>query len=163
MITTSKRLNLRQLTLDDAAFVMSLFNDPDCIEHIGDKGIRSLEDAKQYLLEGPMAMYQQHGFGLWVVELKSDQTALGLCGLLKRDYLESPDIGFAFLPESRGQGYALEAARATMLHAKESNLLSVCAIVSPENNASISLLEALDMRFAGEIDTGDGRPTHLYQ
>ena len=163
MITNSERLNLRELTLDDADFVLELFNDPDCIEHIGDKGLRSLEGATKYLLEGPMAMYQQHGFGLWLVEHKSDGVKVGLCGLLQRDYLQYPDIGFAFLPVFRGKGYALEAAQATMEYARKNNLDTICAIVSPENDASIALLKALGMNFVSEQDTGDGRPTHLYQ
>jgi ribosomal-protein-alanine N-acetyltransferase len=105
------RLILRELTVEDAPFILELVNDPDWRHFIGDRGIRTLVDAGAYILGGPVAMYRRLGFGLWHVALK-DQTPIGICGLIKRDTLDHVDIGFAFLPGFRGRGYAYEAASA---------------------------------------------------
>ncbi|MBS1785279.1 MAG: GNAT family N-acetyltransferase [Acidobacteria bacterium] len=140
------RLHLRPFQLDDAAFVLRLLNEPSFIENIGDKGVRTLDDARRYLTTGPMASYAAHGHGLLAVERTSDGAPIGMCGLLKRDTLEHPDLGYAFFPEAWGQGYALEAARAVLQNAKRDRVL---AIVSPGNAASIRLLEKLGFTFEG--------------
>jgi RimJ/RimL family protein N-acetyltransferase len=151
MTTTTietERLQLRRLTLDDAAFIVELLNQPSWLLYIGDKGVRTLDDACRYLNEGPLAMYERHGFGLYRVGLKGDDAPIGLCGLIKRDTLEDVDIGFAFLPQYWGQGYAYEAAAATMAHGhRVLGLPRIVAIVSPGNQASIRLLEKLGLQF----------------
>ena len=111
-ICETERLILRQLEKDDAAFIFRLVNEPSFIENIGDKGVRKLDDAWQYILQGPMASYEKNGFGLWLVQLKDTLTPIGICGLIKRDGLDEPDIGYAFVPEFWSNGYALEAASA---------------------------------------------------
>lgn len=136
------------MEFDDAPFVLRLLNEPSFLENIGDKGVRSLEDAKRYMREGPMAMYEQFGFGLWHVARKSDGASVGMCGLLKRDILPDVDIGYAYLPEFWGQGYAFEAAEGTLRHAAEKfGLRRLIGVVSVGNQGSIRVLEKLGMRF----------------
>lgn len=138
------RLHLRPFTLDDAPFILSLLNEPSFLQHIGDKGVRDLEGAKGYLTNGPMASYARHGHGLMAVVLKETGEPIGMCGLLKRDNLDHPDLGYAFVPEFWSKGYALEAARAVLEEAKFGRVL---AIVSQGNAASIRLLEKLGFTF----------------
>jgi RimJ/RimL family protein N-acetyltransferase len=148
LVLETERLLLRPLTTDDAPFILTLLNEPSFLRFIGDKKVRNLEDARQYILTGPMASYQRHGLGLLAVELKASQTPIGMCGLLKREELPEPDIGFAYLPDFWGQGFAFEAAKAVMNDARESLKLNrVLAIVNPDNDASIKLLERLGLKF----------------
>src|SRR5690349_10085825 len=102
IVMNTGRLVLRQFSLDDAPFILRLLNEPSFVQHIADKGVRDLEGARGYLREGPMASYERHGFGLWLVSLAGGDTAIGMAGLLKRDYLDHMDIGYAFLPEYGG-------------------------------------------------------------
>jgi ribosomal-protein-alanine N-acetyltransferase len=142
------RLVLRRLELDDAAFVVRLLNEPSFLENIGDRGVRDEQDAHRYLREGPMAMYAKYGFGLWHASLKSDGTAIGMCGLLQRNTLPDADIGYAYFPAHWGKGYALEAAEATLRHAAEKfGLRRVIAVVSQGNAGSIRVLEKIGMQF----------------
>ena len=106
-VLETERLRLRRLTVDDAAFILELVNDPSWLRFIGDRGVRNLDDARSYILKGPVASYEKHGFGLWLVELKAEATPIGICGLLQRDTLPDVDIGFALLPQFCGQGYAV--------------------------------------------------------
>jgi RimJ/RimL family protein N-acetyltransferase len=148
LVLETERLLLRPLTTDDAPFILTLLNEPSFLRFIGDKKVRNLEDARQYILTGPMASYERHGLGLLAVELKASQTPIGMCGLLKREELPEPDIGFAYLPDFWGQGFAFEAAKAVMNDARESLKLNrVLAIVNPDNDASIKLLERLGLKF----------------
>ena len=110
------RLVLRWLTADDAAFIFRLVNDPTWIRYIGDKGVRTLEDAQRYIEEGPGEMYSRLGHGLYLVEIKGSGEPAGICGLIRRESLKDVDLGFAFLPEFRGRGYAFESASAVMIH-----------------------------------------------
>ncbi len=147
-ILATDRLLLRQLTREDAEFIFALMNDPSWLRFIGDRGVRTLEDARQYILNGPSASYEQHGFGLYLTELKESSTAIGICGLLKRPTLADVDLGFAFLPKYWGKGYALEAAEATLALGKNTfGLWRVVAITSPENERSIKVLEKLGFTF----------------
>ncbi|MBC8028105.1 MAG: GNAT family N-acetyltransferase [Steroidobacteraceae bacterium] len=142
------RLVLRRLDFTDAAFIAQLLNEPSFLQNIGDRGVRTEEDAPRYLREGPMAMYAKYGFGLWHVSLKSDGTPIGMCGLLKRDTLPDADIGYAYLPAHWGKGYALEAAEATLRQGAERfGLRRVIAVVSPGNVGSIRVLEKIGMQF----------------
>ncbi|MDT8437861.1 MAG: GNAT family N-acetyltransferase [Wenzhouxiangellaceae bacterium] len=163
-VLTTARLKLRQLTDADAAFLVRLLNDPAFIANIGDRGVRDEADARAYLATGPRASYHKHGFGLYRVE-RDDGTPIGICGLLKRENLELPDIGYALLPEHRGSGYAREAAVAVLGEARDRfRLVEICAVVSPGNAPSIALLEALGFVFDSEIAWGDpATPTLLYR
>ena len=142
------RLRLRQLTADDAAFIFKLVNDPAWLRYIGDRNVRTLDDARNYILKGPAASYEKHGFGLWLTELKADATPIGICGLIRRDTLPDVDIGFALLPEFCGQGYITEAGRATLDYGRAKlGLKRIVAITAPDNQASIRTLEKLGLRF----------------
>lgn len=152
MVLTTERLRLARLQPDDAAFIHALVNDPDWLAHIGDRGVRTLEDARAFIANGPAAMYARLGHGLYRVDRLSDDMPIGLCGLLKRDTLADIDIGYAFLPAYRGQGYALEAAQAVIVEARERvGAARVLAITSPGNLASARLLEKLGMRQQGRM------------
>lgn len=147
-ICETQRLRLRQLQKDDAAFILELLNEPSFLENIGDKGVRTLDDARQYILTGPMASYDKHGFGLYLVQLREDFTPIGICGLLQRDGLDDPDIGYAFLPRFWSKGYAFEAASAVLTWAKNTlGLKRIVAITAPENHSSIRVLNKLGLQF----------------
>ena len=147
-VLESNRLSLRRLTLADAEFILGLVNQPSWLRFIGDKNVRTLDDARNYLRTGPLDMYQRFGFGMFMVERKEDGVAVGTCGLLKRDILPEPDLGYAFLPEFWGQGYALEAATAMLEYGHYSHELTrILAIVSPGNERSIRVLERCGMRY----------------
>jgi RimJ/RimL family protein N-acetyltransferase len=141
------RLILRRFSLDDAAFVFRLVNDPAWLEHIGDRKVRTLEDARAYLRRGALAMYETMGFGMYVVALKESGEPIGTCGLVKRDGLDDVDIGFAFLPQYRGQGFAFESAAAVLGHARALGLKRIVAIVSAANHRSIRILEKIGLTF----------------
>jgi len=160
LILETERLNLRRFSADsDSPFALTLLNEPSFLQYIGDKKVRNLDDARQYLLNGPIASYEKNGFGLYAVELKESQTSIGMCGLIKREELPEPDIGFAFLPEFWKKGYAFEAAAAVMKDARATlNLGRILAIVNPDNYASMKLLERLGLRFERMLDHG----TKLY-
>lgn len=142
------RLELRRLTVDDSPFILRLLNEPSFLQHIGDRGVRFLADATQYILSGPIASYERYGFGLFLVELREDHTPIGICGLLKRDALDDVDVGFAFVPESWSKGYAYESVVGTLAYARDTHHLKrVVAITSPDNVASINLLVKLGFYF----------------
>jgi ribosomal-protein-alanine N-acetyltransferase len=152
------RLILRELTVEDAPFVLELVNDPDWLRFIGDRSIRTLGEAGAYILGGPIAMYRRLGFGLWLVELKAG-TQIGICGLIKRDTLDHVDIGFAFLPAYRGQGYAFEAAVASLDYGRDIlRLERIVATTTLDNAASGRLLERLGLRFERTISPVGDRP-----
>jgi RimJ/RimL family protein N-acetyltransferase len=148
MILSTERLILREIVDDDAAFILTLLNDASFITNIGDRGVRTLDDARAYIRKGPAASYAQHGFGLWLVEVKETGKPAGICGLLKRDFLEHPDIGFAFLPPYQSKGYGFESAAAVLQYARDRiGVTRVLAIVNGDNTASARLLEKLGMSF----------------
>jgi RimJ/RimL family protein N-acetyltransferase len=147
-VADTGRLSLRHLALTDAAFILELVNDPDWLRHIGDRGIHTEDAARDYITHGPCAMYARFGFGLYRMELRESGAPIGLCGLVKRDWLDDVDIGFALLPAYRGQGYAHEAAASTLNHGRTVlGLNRIAAIVSPDNTDSIRLLERLGLHF----------------
>lgn len=149
-VLETERLSLRQLTVDDAPFMLALLNEPSFLRFIGDRGVRTLAQARDYLLNGPMASYARWGYGLYLAELKTDQTPIGICGLVKRDFLPDPDIGFAFQPAFWSKGYAFEAASAVLTYAREVlQLKRIAAIVAPDNERSVRVLEKLGLRFEG--------------
>ena len=162
-VIETARLRLREVGLDDAPFILELLNDPAWLRYIGDRGVRTLEDARRYVEEGPLRMYADHGFGLYLVERRTDGAALGLCGLIRRDTLPDVDIGFALAAQFRGEGYAYEAAAATLRHARRPlGLERVVAIASPLNAASSRLLERLGLRFERTIEFGPRAETLNY-
>jgi len=154
----TERLTLRKLSVEDAPFILRLVNEPSFLQFIGDKGVRNLEDARQYILNGPVASYAQNGFGLFLVQLKANQVPLGMCGLLKRETLEDVDIGFAFLPEFWNKGYAFEAAAVVLSYAKDVlKLPRIVAITNKDNDASGKLLEKLGFHFDRLIKLSDDK------
>jgi ribosomal-protein-alanine N-acetyltransferase len=147
-VLETDRLALRRLAADDAGFLVELLNEPSFLLHIGDKGVRTEADACRYLEAGPRASYDHFGFGLYRVGLKETGEPIGMCGLLKREWLADVDIGFAFLPRFWAKGYAFEAASGVLLHAREAfGLKRIVAITSPDNVASIRLLAKLGFTF----------------
>ena len=127
-------------------------NEPSWIQFIGDKGIKTRDDALRYLENGPIAMYQRMKFGLYAVELKERRELIGMCGLIKREALEDVDLGFAFLPEFWRNGYAFEAASAVMSYGKNAlGLERIVAILSQDNLRSSRLLEKLGFRREGNF------------
>ncbi len=144
----TSRLTLRQLTLDDAPFILELLNDPSFLRFIGDRGVRNLDDARKYLQNGPLESYTRNGFGLYLTQLKDGDIPIGMCGLIKREGLDAPDIGYAFLPPYWGKGYATEAADAVMAYGRTRlGLDRIVAITTPDNDASIRVLEKISLRF----------------
>jgi RimJ/RimL family protein N-acetyltransferase len=147
-ILETARLILRQLRPDDAEFMFELLNDPSFIQNIGDRHIRTLDDARSYIMNGPVASYAKNGFGLYLVVLKETNESIGICGLIKRDGLDDVDIGYALLPKFWSKGYAVEAAQATKMYAKDViGLKRIVAIVDPANGGSIRLLEKIGLRY----------------
>ena len=155
----TERLLLREITTDDAAFLLRLLNEPSFISNIGDRNVRTIEDAKRYALNGPIASYEQHGFGLYLVVLKETGEAMGICGLVKREVFADADIGYAFLPEYWGKGYAIEATAATKGYAfGQLGQRRLLAIVNPENESSIKLLKKLGLGFSRMVRMSDDAP-----
>jgi RimJ/RimL family protein N-acetyltransferase len=151
-ILETERLFLREFPLDDTAFIIELLNSPGLIKYIGDRNIKTEQQALAYLHNGPLKSYQQNGFGLSMVEKKEGHVPIGMCGIIKRDTLNNPDIGFAFLPEYYGQGYALEIASATLDYAKQTLRFPVIsAITLPGNSRSVRLLEKIGLQFSKTI------------
>ena len=151
-ILETERLILRRFTLDDCPLILHLLNEPLFLRFIGDKNVRTLEDAGQYLRHGPLASYDKHGFGLFHVSLKTDGTPIGMCGLLKRDTLDDVDVGFAYLPQFGGQGYATEAAQATLHYGRTVlGLKRIVAITAPDNTASMNVLKEIGLRHTATL------------
>jgi len=163
-ILDTERLRLRHFTNDDAEFVLGLLNEPSFLRYIGDKRVRNLDDARQYIANGPIASYERNGFGLYLVELKEDCAPIGMCGLIKRDGLPDPDIGFAFVPEYWSRGYAVEAAAAVMKYARDTFRLNrILAITSLDNEASGRLLAKIGFRLERTIKLSeDGEELKLF-
>ncbi len=164
-VATTDRLSIELLTSQDGGFMLELLNDPAFIRNIADRGVRTLDQARDYLESGPLASYREHGFGMYALRLKDDGTTIGLCGLVKRPSLDHPDIGYALLPDWRQQGFALEASLAVRdLAVNKLGLDHLLAIVSPHNLASRALLEKLGLRENGSVRlTPEDEPVCLYE
>jgi RimJ/RimL family protein N-acetyltransferase len=148
IVLETNRLRLRLMSPDDADFILRLLNEPSFIQNIGDRGVRTLEDARAYISKGPIASYEKHGFGLWLVETKAPGEPIGICGLLKRDVLPDVDIGYALRPEFWAKGYALESASGVLTYARSTlGLKRVVAVVNANNQSSIRLLEKMGFEF----------------
>jgi RimJ/RimL family protein N-acetyltransferase len=152
MIFQTPRLTLREATQDDAPFIYELLNSPNWIAQIGDRSIRTLDAAANYVVTRLQPQYVTYGFGLWLVELQAGEVPIGICGLLRRAGLDDPDIGFAFLPGYEGLGYAFEAAQASLAFARRQlGISKVLAITTETNARSIQLLERIGLRHTGEV------------
>ncbi len=144
----TERLILSEFSVNDAPFILEMLNDPGWLQFIGDRGIRTLEDAKDYIIEKLQKSFEEQSFGMLLVKLKDSEIPIGTCGLLKRDYLDDMDIGFAFLPAYRGKGYAFEAASATIEWGKKMlGVKRVLAFTDMNNRASIQLIKKLGMQY----------------
>ncbi|MFC5460332.1 GNAT family N-acetyltransferase [Massilia niabensis] len=164
VVLQTGRLRLRHMAASDAAFMLDLLNEPSYLRFIGDRGVRTLDAARDYILGGPADMLRRLGFSFYVVELEESGSPVGVCGLAKRDFLDDVDIGYAFASPHWGQGYAYEAASAVLAHAKNDiGLKRIVATVRPDNAASIRLLEKLGLRFERSIEPAGHTPElHLF-
>lgn len=152
----TERLLLSELTPDDAGFILQLLNEPSFLDNIGDRGVRDLDGAVRYILDGPVNSYARYGHGLLRVSLRDSGEPIGMCGLLKRDALPDADLGYAFLPRHWSRGYAIESGTAVLRHAREVLALPrVLGLVDPANQPSIKVLERLGLRFERELRMGE--------
>lgn len=163
LVCETQRLTIRQLNLNDAAFIVQLLNEESFIRYIADKNVRTHADAIDYLTDGPLSSYQAYGFGLSLVQLKGTETPIGLCGLLKRKGLEHPDLGYAFLPEFCGKGYANEAAESVLKDGIVTHALNIIwAVTMPDNLSSNNLLKKVGFKLNGTIELYDSE-NNLYE
>jgi [ribosomal protein S5]-alanine N-acetyltransferase len=154
----TERLSLRRMHAADAPYLLEQLNQPSFIRNIGDRKVRTLEDAQRYLRDRVIASYERHGFGMYVVELKGTGEPVGMAGLVKRDSLEDVDIGYALLERHWGQGYAIEATTAVLAHARnELGLARVVAITEPDNAGSQAVLRKLGLRFVRILELPEGK------
>ena len=157
IIIETERLALRHATLDDAEFILRLLNEPSFLRFIGDRGVRTLDDARRYIADRFIASYERNNFGLWIVERRASPGAIGISGLVKRDTLPDPDIGFAFLPEFWSKGYAFESAAAVKEHALGTlGLPRLLAITNDDNAGSIRIVEKIGLAFVRMIALSPG-------
>lgn len=162
-ILETERTILREITTDDAKFILKLLNEPSFIKYIGDRNVRSVEQAREYIESRFLVSYKDHGFGLYKVELKTDGTPIGICGFVKRESLPDADIGFAFLAQFEKQGYGFETADAIMKYGKDVlNFGRVLAIASLANESSHRLLEKLGLNFERLIKVSDDEELKLF-
>jgi RimJ/RimL family protein N-acetyltransferase len=158
-VLETDRLVLRKLSTDDAEFILELLNEPSFLRFIGDKGVRTLDDAREYIVQGPISSYELHGFGLYLTALKEGAVPIGICGLLKRQSLADVDIGFAFLPRFWSKGYALESALAVKAYGLDIlGLKRIVAITNADNEASIKLLEKIGLTYERLVRLSDDGP-----
>ena len=148
----TERLSVRRIGLEDAGFMLAMLTDPGFLTQIGDRGVRTLEDAEDYIRDRVLASYEEHGFGMYLVSLKKTREAIGTVGFVRRTGLNAPDIGFAFLEQHTGQGYGQEAARALIDWGRRTlNIGPLLAITAPDNAASAALLRTLGFRETGRV------------
>jgi len=162
-ILETERLSLREVAADDAAFIYALYNEPSFHRYIGDKGVKDLGAAEKYIAANFTKSYSDNGFGLWLVELKETESPVGICGFVKRETLEFPDIGFAFRAEHERKGYGFESANASLEHAREHlGLTKILAIATKDNTASGKLLGKLGFSLDGDLPMPSGETLDLY-
>jgi RimJ/RimL family protein N-acetyltransferase len=163
-VIESARLVLREFDLDDAEFILELLNESAFVRFIGDKGVRTRADAREYLQKGPLDSYRRFGFGLYLASLRADGMPIGMCGLVKREELADVDVGFALLARHCSRGYAAEAAAAVLEYGRRAlNLRRIVAIAKPDNEASVAVLEKIGLGFERMIRlSGDGPELKLF-
>ena len=160
-IIETDRLLLRQITIDDAAFMLDLLNQPSFIQFIGDRGVRTLDDAREFILTRYIAAYERLGFGIYLTVLRESEIAIGICGLVKRDGLDDVDVGYAFLPQYWSKGYASESVSAVLAYARNTlGIRRVLGITTPDNDGSIRVLKKAGFTF-GRMVTLPGGETEL--
>ena len=164
MIVETQRLILREITIEDAKFLLRLANEPSFVSNIGDKGLRNLKDAERFILDGYWTNQELPGYGMFLVELKAGGIPIGGCGLLYRKALDVTDIGFAFLPEYWNRGFAYEAAEAILKYGHSTlGVDKIVGLTSADNYSSIKLLKKLGMEFEKTVKMSDDDPgTVLY-
>jgi len=162
-IVETERLYIRELVESDAEFINQLLNAPSFIKYIGDRGVRTADAAADFIRDRYRQSYAIHGYGLYAVDLKSSGVPIGMCGFVRREMLDGPDLGFAFLPEHEGKGYGTESSIAMLEHGRGVlNFQRVFAITTLENFASIRLLEKLGFTLDRVIDTPEGEKLNLF-
>lgn len=163
-VLETERLELGVISEEDAEIMLAIWNDPAFIRNVNDRGVRTIEEAREAVREGAQKLFEDYGYGPYWMQLKSDGTRIGICGLFKRENLDDPDIGFAVLPDWIGKGYAGEAAAAVVSYARDGlGLSALTAIVSPANAPSIGLIKKLGMSFDRMITMpGDDDAIQLY-
>ncbi|GAA4271368.1 GNAT family N-acetyltransferase [Aquimarina gracilis] len=163
IILETERLCLREFHVEDADFILKLVNSPNWIKFIGDKGVKTIEDAISYLVDGPIKSYKENGFGLWLVQLRDSKVPIGMCGLVNREILEDVDIGFALLPDYMNKGYGFESANAVMNYAKNVLKISrIVAITDEDNTSSIKLLQKLGLSLEKKLVLSDADSVFLF-
>jgi ribosomal-protein-alanine N-acetyltransferase len=156
-IIETERLLIREIVEDDAPFINALLNSPGFLKYIGDRGVRSDDDARSFIQERLRKSYEVNGYGLYAVLLKADSTPVGMCGFVRRDTLPGPDLGFAFLPEFEGKGFGTESSIRMLEYGRnELKFDDLYAITTPDNTGSIKLLEKLGFAFDKTIDMPNG-------
>ncbi len=162
-VLETERLCLREIRKDDAEFILELLNEPSFHKYIGDKGVRDISSAEAYIDSNFQKSYRENGYGLWLVATKNDDTKLGICGLVNRDTLDHPDIGFAFLAKYERNGYGYESALAVLEHGRINlRIPTIVAITTTDNVASGRLLEKIGLSFEEFIETPNGEELRLY-
>jgi RimJ/RimL family protein N-acetyltransferase len=152
IVLETERLQLCRLSFDYCEFIVELVNEPSFKRYIGDKNVNSQDEARRYLREGPIGNYEQFGYGLFLVNLRDTETPAGICGLVRREEFEDPDIGFAFLKRYRENGYASESAKAVLEYGFETlELRRIIALADPDNEPSLRLLEKLGFAYEREV------------
>ena len=164
MILATERLVLDELVAErDALFMFELLNEPGFLDNIGDRGVTDLDGARAYIERAAVASYARNGFGLWRVVEAAGGRPVGICGLVRREGLDVPDIGYALLACAEGRGYATEAARATLAYARGTlGLTRIAAITGPDNKASIRVLEKIGLRFEKMLRVAGGDEASCY-
>ena len=162
-ILETERTILREIVEADAEFILDLLNQPSFIKYIGDRNVRTLTDAREFIENRFRQSYRENGFGLYTVELKETNAPIGICGFVKRDSLPFADIGFAFLPQFENKGYAFESAKSVLDYGRSVlGLKKILAIVSPGNVASEKLLEKINFEFEQMIEIPEGVKLQLF-
>jgi RimJ/RimL family protein N-acetyltransferase len=151
-VLETERLVLREVEQADAPFMLELLNSPGFLENIGDRGVRDEDQGRAFIEDRIRASYRDHGFGMWLIEERAGAARVGLAGLVKRDGLDVPDVGYAFTPTVWGRGYAQEVAAAVVDHARRNlGLQRLAAITTPENFASMAVLRKIGFTLQGMI------------
>lgn len=164
-ILETERLKLRKLKEIDAPFILDLLNEPAFLKYIGDKGVRDINGAVEYLKTGPIASYKNNGYGLYLIKETTSGSSIGISGLKKRKDLAIPDLGYALLKKYRGHGYATEAGKAVLDYARDELQLSrIAAITHPDNCGSINVLKKLGFELKKTITlSGFENPNELFE
>lgn len=155
-LLTTKRLVIRKITLNDAPFILELINDKDWISNIGDRNVKTIEEAEAYISETFLKTYQESSFGFYGVAIKNSGQLIGTVGLIDREGIDHVDVGYGLLPAYRGKGYAIEATKAMYNYGYDTlSIDKIVAIVNPDNDDSIKLLKKLGLTFEKMVKLPD--------